>query len=69
MSVPISPDGIEEEMGLTPQRFIEWAGGNGLDGPSLLAVEVVEWLKAARGLDLGDSPGSRPRAIDIARRL
>lgn len=54
MSIQISPDGIEEEMGLTPQRFIEWAGGNGLDGPSILAAAVVEWLKAGRGLNLGE---------------
>jgi hypothetical protein len=52
----IFPGETEDVAGFTAERFLEWAGRNGHDGASILAVEILEWLDVDRDLDLGSLP-------------
>jgi hypothetical protein len=53
MSFQAYLDNIEEKTGLTPRQFIELAAQKGLEGPSVKAAAVIEWLKADYGLGRG----------------
>lgn len=58
----ITPAEPHDATELTPLRFMELARRRGLDGPSILAIEILGWLAVDRGLDLAALPGlSSPR--------
>ena len=55
MSFQAYLDTIEERTGLTPRQLLEIAESKGLDGESVKAGDILEWLKA--DYDLGRGHG------------
>lgn len=53
MSFQAYLDTIEKKTGLTPRQLVEQAKERGFDGPTIKAMEVVEWLKAEHDLGRG----------------
>jgi hypothetical protein len=53
MSFQAYLDNVEGKTGLTPRQFMALAHERGLDGPSVKAGQIVEWLKEDYGLGRG----------------
>lgn len=53
MSFQAYLDAIEDKTGLTPRELVSLARERGMEGPSVKAGPVLEWLKADYGLGRG----------------
>ena len=53
MSFQAYLDTIEDKTGLTPRELVALAGERGLEGPSVKAGPVLDWLRTDYGLGRG----------------